>query len=120
MSDPASSPVPGATYKFLVRTADEAVQTIRERLGPGAKVLSVRQVGAGGLGGLLGKQKLEVIAQVSEKEADVGKIDLVADATGAEPANFAGSPSLAAIRQEEMGADGRSLAPLPSTGPRSH
>lgn len=114
MADPASTAIPGATYKFLVRTAEEAVQTIRERLGPNARVLSVRQVGAGGLGGLLGQQKLEVIAQVSEKEADVGKIDLAAGGQRTEPANFAGSSLLTEGFNPEMQADGRSVALLPN------
>jgi len=54
---------PGATYKFTVRSADEAVRTIREQLGEHAKVLSVRQVGSSGL---FSKPKLEVVAQISE------------------------------------------------------
>ena len=66
-SMPQSSTLqPGATYKFLVRSAEEAVQTIRERLGENAKVLSVRQVRGRGIGGLLGRSRLEVIAQMPE------------------------------------------------------
>jgi flagellar biosynthesis protein FlhF len=100
---PQNSPLqPGATYKFVVRSAEEAVQTIRERLGENAKVLSVRQVGWSGLAGLFTKQKLEVIAQAPEAtpnflpypptndegsvshraapaEAGVGKIERMAD-----------------------------------------
>ncbi|ATC63656.1 hypothetical protein CMV30_06650 [Nibricoccus aquaticus] len=53
---------PGATYKFTVRSTEEAVRTIREQLGEHAKVLSVRQVGSG----LFSKPKLEVVAQISE------------------------------------------------------
>ncbi len=53
---------PGATYKFTVRSADEAVRAIREQLGENAKVLSVRQVGGSGL---FGRPKLEVVAQIS-------------------------------------------------------
>jgi len=69
---PQPSPLqPGATYKFLVRSAEEAVQTIRERLGESAKVLSVRQVRGQGLGGLLGRTRLEVIAQMPEAEPNL-------------------------------------------------
>lgn len=57
---------PGATYRFIVRSAEEAVQTIRERLGENARVLTVRQVKGQGLGGLFSRPKLEVIAQVPE------------------------------------------------------
>jgi len=62
---------PGATYKFVVRSTEEAVQTIRERLGENAKVLSVRQVKGQGLGGFFGRVRLEVIAQVSEAEPNL-------------------------------------------------
>ncbi|MFT3783268.1 MAG: flagellar GTP-binding protein [Nibricoccus sp.] len=67
MSSPESTPTlqPGATYRFVVSSADEAVQTIRDRLGENARVLSVRPVKAKGFGGLLGRTKLEVVAQVA-------------------------------------------------------
>lgn len=79
---PAPDLKPGATYKFTVRSTEEAVRTIREQLGENAKVLSVRQVGGEGLTGLFSKPKLEVVAQISEP-ASVGSP--VADAR--EPAN---------------------------------
>lgn len=68
---PASTLQPGATYRFLVRSTEEAVQTIRERLGENARVLSVRQVKGGGLGGLFGKAKIEVVAQVAVPEPNL-------------------------------------------------
>jgi flagellar biosynthesis protein FlhF len=61
-SSPHSFP-PGA-YKFLVKSAGEAVSLIRERLGPDARVLSVRAVEATGLRRLFRLPQLEVIAQV--------------------------------------------------------
>ncbi len=91
MSESEISPKPGATYKFVVRTAEEAVQTIRERLGENAKVLSVRQVGGQGLAGLFSKPKLEVIAQVAELGADIGRNGLGVSSEPAVPANFAES-----------------------------
>jgi flagellar biosynthesis protein FlhF len=63
---PAPDLKPGATYKFTVRSAEEAVRAIREQLGEHAKVLSVRQVGGEGLTGLFSKPKLEVVAQIGE------------------------------------------------------
>ncbi len=66
-----SSLQPGATYRFIVRSADEAVQTLRERLGENARVLSVRQVRSGGFGGLFGRQKIEVVAQVAVPEPNL-------------------------------------------------
>ena len=72
---PANTPPallqPGATYKFVVRSTEEAVLTIRERLGENAKVLSVRQVRGQGLGALFGRSRLEVIAQLAEAEPNL-------------------------------------------------
>lgn len=70
-SNQPSTLQPGATYKFVVRSAEEAVQTIRERLGENAKVLSVRQVRGQGVGGFFGRTKLEVIAQLPEAEPNL-------------------------------------------------
>lgn len=89
MSNVAVPPKPGATYKFVVRTAEEAVQTIRDRLGENAKVLSVRQVPNQGLGGLFSKPKLEVVAQVAEAAPTSSELGVSAEP--ALPANFAGS-----------------------------
>ncbi|HEX3730539.1 MAG TPA: flagellar GTP-binding protein [Opitutaceae bacterium] len=63
MSSPASQ-VSGACYKFTVRSADEAATLIRERLGPQARVLSVRTVESGGLARLWAAPRLEVVAQI--------------------------------------------------------
>ena len=38
----------GKRYKLIVRSAEEAVRIIRDKLGDHAKVLSVRQVGGEG------------------------------------------------------------------------
>jgi len=58
------SPIPGTCYKFVVRAADEAATVIRDRLGPDARVLSVRSVPATGLGRLWAAPRLEVIARI--------------------------------------------------------
>lgn len=50
-------------YRFIVKSAEQAAALIRERLGPGARVLSVRTVEASGLGRLWSAPRLEVIAQ---------------------------------------------------------
>lgn len=59
----------GSSYRFLVRSAEEAVGAIRTQLGDEARVVSVRAVKAGGFAGLLGSTRLEVIAQVPAKGA---------------------------------------------------
>ncbi|HEY0967443.1 MAG TPA: flagellar GTP-binding protein [Opitutaceae bacterium] len=64
MNAPDPSLFPGACYKFTVRSAAEAVELIRERLGPAARVLSVRAVPAKGWRRLVGSPQLEVIAQI--------------------------------------------------------
>jgi len=91
MPDLAAPLKPGATYKFVVRTPEEAVQTIRDRLGENAKVLSVRQVPGQGLGGIFGKPRLEVVAQVAEAEPPPRPNGLGVSDEPALPANFAGS-----------------------------
>lgn len=55
---------PGTCYKFTVRSAEEAVALIRERLGPDARVLSVRAVAPSGWRKLFAGPQLEVIAQI--------------------------------------------------------
>src|SRR3954470_23932525 len=64
MSAPAPRPAPGSCFKFTVRSAEEAVSLIRERLGANARVLSVRSVEAKGLRKFFGAPRLEVIAQM--------------------------------------------------------
>ncbi|HND63010.1 MAG TPA: hypothetical protein PLB90_16145, partial [Opitutaceae bacterium] len=81
MSAPNPNLAPGA-YKFTVNSAAEAVTLIRERLGPAARVLSVRSVEARGLKKLLGGSQLEVVAQVDPAPGATPMLD----ATSAEPA----------------------------------
>ncbi len=54
----------GTQIKLLVNTASEAVNVIREKYGEQARVLSVKQVEAGGLKRLVSKPRLEVIVEV--------------------------------------------------------
>lgn len=68
-----STPAQATQIKMLVNSASEAVSVIRERYGEMARVLSVKQVEAGGLKRLVSKPRLEVIveipAQAKEKPA---------------------------------------------------
>jgi flagellar biosynthesis protein FlhF len=59
-----------ARYKFVVSSADEAVNVLRERLGEHAKVISVRQIEGAGLARFLRAPKLEVIARVEVPEPE--------------------------------------------------
>jgi len=82
MSAPDQRLAPGA-YKFTVKSADQAVALIREKLGPAARVLSVRSVEATGLKKFFTAPRLEVIAQIDPPaEAPVTSLD----ATSSEPA----------------------------------
>lgn len=63
MSNSGQHFAPGA-YKFTVKTTEEAVALIREKLGPTARVLSVRAIEAKGMKKLFSSPRLEVIAQV--------------------------------------------------------
>jgi flagellar biosynthesis protein FlhF len=62
-------PAPGTCYKFVVGAADEAAVLIRERLGPDARVLSVRTVPATGLSRLWAAPRLEVVARIDPPPA---------------------------------------------------
>ena len=61
MEDPAT---PTVEHRFIVNSAEEAVRTIRQRLGENAQVTSVRKVERAGLSGLFRGTQLEVIARV--------------------------------------------------------
>ena len=58
-------------YRLVVRSAEEAVRMIREKLGENAKVVSVRQTGGEGLKRFISSPKLEVIAEVTEPSLSV-------------------------------------------------
>ena len=65
----------GKKFRLVVRSAEEAVRVIREKLGENAKVLSVRQVGGTGLKRFVSSPKLEVIAHVPEEESQVDQVE---------------------------------------------
>lgn len=64
MSASLPRPTPGTCFKFTVRSAEEAVTLIRQKLGPAARVLSVRSVEPKGLKKFFSAPRLEVIAQI--------------------------------------------------------
>lgn len=74
-------------FRFVVRSAEEAVTVLREKLGPRARVVSVRQVQGKGLARFLSAPSLEVIAEVaSESPAPTpGKPEPVTEVAPAEP-----------------------------------
>tara|TARA_B100000212_G_C27356025_1_gene525932 strand:+ start:515 stop:1648 length:1134 start_codon:yes stop_codon:yes gene_type:complete len=62
--DQAATPASGKRFRLTVRSAEEAVRVIRDKLGDQARVLSVRQVGGEGLKRFISSPKLEVIAEI--------------------------------------------------------
>lgn len=62
-------------YRFIVGSADEAVSLIQQRLGPEARVVSVRQVEGKGLARFLRTPKLEVTAEVAAPEPKTEKAE---------------------------------------------
>ena len=82
-STPAAA---GSSYRFLVRSAEEAVGAIRGQLGDEARVVSVRAVKAGGFAGLLGGTRLEVIAQVTPS-APAAPVERIPEPDTVDPVN---------------------------------
>ena len=64
MNENTSEQAKGKRFRLIVRSAEEAVRVIREKLGENARVLSVRQVGGEGLKKFISSPKLEVIAEL--------------------------------------------------------
>ena len=62
----------GKKYRIIVRSADEAVRVIQRKLGPEARVISVRQVGGQGLAKFISSPKLEVIAEIPPEGVEQG------------------------------------------------
>lgn len=70
LTDNQSSSKSGKRFRLTVKSAEEAVRVIREKLGDRAKVLSVKQIGGVGLKKFISSPKLEVIAEIPPEETD--------------------------------------------------
>ncbi|MBN1403412.1 MAG: hypothetical protein JW942_02950, partial [Opitutales bacterium] len=70
----------GRKYRFVVSSAEEAIETLRERLGAEAKVLSVKQVDGQGLSRFLKSPRLEIVATVPE-QGELPELEPVEDET---------------------------------------
>ncbi len=108
MSSPESRLAPG-TYKFTVKSVEQAVALIREKLGPAARVLSVRSVESTGLKKLFSGPKLEVIAQIDPAAA--APVPFVA----AQPSTLSAVSSDLALPTDAEPPQKNRLAQLPST-----
>jgi flagellar biosynthesis protein FlhF len=105
MSTPPNNVPAGSVYRIVVRSADEAVQTIRDQFGSETKVLSVRQLEGQGLAGLFGRPKLEVVVQVgavaaapepfaAALDAPIGALPGSAETDEPSPANGSGPQTI--------------------------
>ena len=82
-------------FRFIVRSAEEAVTVLREQLGPRARVVSVKQVEGKGLARFLRAPKLEVIAEVAPETPAAPAVP-EPPAPAAASASAAPEPSLSA------------------------
>jgi flagellar biosynthesis protein FlhF len=96
------------TYKFTVKSTEQAVALIREKLGPTARVISVRAVEQTGLKKIFGAPQLEVVAQVGAEPASVSPVE-------AAPANSVSLTSAESAEPEMPRALRTRLEPLPSS-----
>jgi flagellar biosynthesis protein FlhF len=86
----------GKRFRLVVRSAEEAVRVIREKLGEEARVLSVKQVGGEGLKRFISSPKLEVIAEIpSPDETDPEVSHTLADGSVAAVPDSATQSALA-------------------------
>jgi flagellar biosynthesis protein FlhF len=120
MSTSGQPAAPG-TYKFTVKSADQAVTVIREKLGPNARVLSVRSIAATGFKKFFSAPRLEVIAQVDGPDAPADGIASNFSAVSSEAATPVTDGDASSPRAR-FGADGAApsiasrLNPLGLTG----
>ena len=68
LTDNHSGAKAGKRLRLTVKSAEEAVRVIREKLGDKARVLSVRQIGGEGLKKFISSPKLEVIAEIPPED----------------------------------------------------
>jgi flagellar biosynthesis protein FlhF len=104
-----SSPVAPGIYRFTVRSTDQAVTLVRERLGANARVVGVRAVPETGWRRLLGGTRLEVTAQVDAASGGTAALD-VRSTEPAEPAGNESDDALAAASDAATAAGPREPA----------
>lgn len=76
LTDSNSEAKAGKKFRLIVKSAEEAVRVIRDKLGENARVLSVRQVGGEGLKKFISSPKLEVIAEVPSNDVPSDTVSL--------------------------------------------
>src|SRR5687768_15704011 len=92
MPSDGKSFAPG-TYRFTVKSTEQAVALIREKLGPNARVVSVRAITETGWKKFFGGSRLEVIAQIDAPGATSGNALNLTSADLADPGATASDAS---------------------------
>jgi len=78
--------------RYVVDTLPDALNKIRQELGKDAVILNTKQVKVGGILGLFGKKKVEVIAAIDSQSADADKQQSASVAVAAAVADKPASP----------------------------
>lgn len=107
----------GRKYRFVVSSAEEAIATLRERLGTDAKVLSVKQIDGQGLSRFLKSPKLEIVATIPEQE-DLPALEAMPEEP--RPQAMARAANQPPQRASERPSPARREPPTQSTLPPDH
>ena len=97
-----TQPQGGKRFKLTVKSAEEAVRVIRDKLGEKAKVLSVRQVGGEGLRKFISSPKLEVVAEIPSEDTESGELDVKAPQTEQQNTHIPESKEKNKIKKEHQ------------------
>ncbi len=105
LSQPATAPVDGASVVIEAATAEAALTELHSRLGADARIIEVRRVARGGIGGFFAREMVELHAAPGVSAASV--------ATAAAPA----VPAAAAPAPAPAPAPASAPAPAPAPAP---
>lgn len=67
LEQPATGPVPGATLVVEAPTAEQALTDLHGKLGADARIIEVRRVSRGGIGGFFAREMVELHAAPGER-----------------------------------------------------
>ena len=102
-------------FRLVVRSAEEAVRMIRDKLGENARVVSVRQTGGEGLKRFISSPKLEVIAEVplpdETSTVQAPEVSIPADLSGGDSAEFAVESQTSSANQIDQSKDSGETKP---------
>jgi hypothetical protein len=103
LDQPAAGPVEGATLVVEAPTAEEALADLHQQLGADARIIEVRRVGRGGIGGFFAREMVELHAAPGTPgtpAASAASAASAAPAAPAAPAPRSPSPASRLLREE--------------------